>query len=146
MGKKKTFSTRIDADRLKALKHLAVDEDKSIGTLLEEAIDDLIQKYNQMEGKGEEWRDGKIIPTFLAVIEIKEDTAADEDTAYAFELKLLDGRKFSEQLYLDEQKQVYKRLASQDNLYTLKRTDVENIAREFPEHAERILRNYQMLK
>lgn len=58
MSAKKTFSTRIDANRLKALKHLAVDEDKSIGTLLEEAIDDLIQKYEQMEGKGEEWPDG----------------------------------------------------------------------------------------
>ncbi len=45
MSTKKTFSTRIDADRLKALKHLAVDEDKSIGTLLEEAIDDLIKKF-----------------------------------------------------------------------------------------------------
>ena len=45
MVQKKTFSTRIDFDRLKALKHLAVDEDKSIGTLLEEAIDDLIKKY-----------------------------------------------------------------------------------------------------
>jgi hypothetical protein len=54
MRAKKTFSTRIDANRLKALKHLAVDEDKSIGTLLEEAIDDLIQKYEQMEGKGQE--------------------------------------------------------------------------------------------
>jgi predicted transcriptional regulator len=47
MSTKKTFSTRIDADRLKALKHLAVDEDKSIGTLLEEAIDDLIRKYEK---------------------------------------------------------------------------------------------------
>jgi predicted transcriptional regulator len=47
MSAKKTFSTRIDADRLKALKHLAVDEDKSIGTLLEEAIEDLIQKYKK---------------------------------------------------------------------------------------------------
>jgi hypothetical protein len=45
MGNKKTFSTRIDAVRLKALKHLAVDEDKSIGTLLEEAIEELIKKY-----------------------------------------------------------------------------------------------------
>ncbi len=54
MGIKKTFSTRIDADRLKALKHLAVDEDKSIGTLLEEAIDDLIQKYEQQEGEGKD--------------------------------------------------------------------------------------------
>ncbi len=47
MVKKKTFSTRIDADRLKALKHLAVDEDKSISALLEEAIDDLIKKYEK---------------------------------------------------------------------------------------------------
>jgi hypothetical protein len=54
MGTKKTFSTRIDTDRLKALKHLAVDEDKSIGTLLEEAIDDLIRKYEQMERKGQD--------------------------------------------------------------------------------------------
>ena len=45
MGKKKTFSTRIDAERLKALKHLAVDEDKSIGLLLEEAIEEIIKKY-----------------------------------------------------------------------------------------------------
>ena len=45
MAKKKTFSTRIDVNCLKALKHLAVDEDKSIGALLEEAIKDLIRKY-----------------------------------------------------------------------------------------------------
>lgn len=47
MGNKKTFSTRIEEGRLKALKHLAVDEDRSIGTLLEEAIDDLIKKYEK---------------------------------------------------------------------------------------------------
>lgn len=47
MGNKKTFSTRIDTERLKALKHLAVDEDKSIGILLEEAIDELIKKYEK---------------------------------------------------------------------------------------------------
>jgi predicted transcriptional regulator len=45
MNEKKTFSTRIDTERLRALKHLAVDTDKSIGTLLEEATDDLIKKY-----------------------------------------------------------------------------------------------------
>jgi predicted transcriptional regulator len=47
MGQKKTFSTRIDEDRLKALKHLAVDLDKSLGVLLEEAIADLIKKYKR---------------------------------------------------------------------------------------------------
>jgi predicted transcriptional regulator len=52
MSAKKTFSTRVDADRLKALKHLAVDEDKSIGALLEEAIEDLVRKYGDKERKG----------------------------------------------------------------------------------------------
>jgi predicted transcriptional regulator len=45
MIEKKTFSTRIDEDKLKALKHLAVDLDKSLGVLLEEAITDLLKKY-----------------------------------------------------------------------------------------------------
>lgn len=47
MGQKKTFSTRIDDDLLKALKHLAVDTEKSIGALLEEAIEELIKKYSK---------------------------------------------------------------------------------------------------
>jgi predicted transcriptional regulator len=47
MAYKKTFSTRIDEDTLKALKHLAVDADKSLGVLLEEAIEDLIKKYQK---------------------------------------------------------------------------------------------------
>lgn len=45
MSQKKTFSTRIDQNILKALKHLAVDLDKSLGVLLEEAIEDLLKKY-----------------------------------------------------------------------------------------------------
>jgi len=48
MAQKKTFSTRIDEDVLKALKHLAVDTDKSLGKLLEEAIRDLIKKYRRI--------------------------------------------------------------------------------------------------
>ncbi len=47
MGQKKTFSTRIDDEILKALKHLAVDTEKSLGVLLEEAIEDLIRKYEK---------------------------------------------------------------------------------------------------
>ena len=47
MAKKKTFSTRIDEGILKELKHLAVDTDKSLGKLLEEAIKDLVRKYSK---------------------------------------------------------------------------------------------------
>ncbi len=47
MGDKKVFSTRIDQDRIKDLKHLAVDTGKSLGVLLEEAIKDLVKKYKK---------------------------------------------------------------------------------------------------
>ena len=47
MGDKKVFSTRIDQDRIKDLKHLAVDTSRSLGELLEEAIKDLVKKYKK---------------------------------------------------------------------------------------------------
>jgi predicted transcriptional regulator len=45
MGTKKIFSTRVDQDKIKDLKHLAVDTDRSLGSLLEEAIQELVKKY-----------------------------------------------------------------------------------------------------
>ena len=51
MGTKKIFSTRVDADRIKELKHLAVDTDKSLGNLLEEAIKDIVKKYKTQKSK-----------------------------------------------------------------------------------------------
>lgn len=53
MDEKKTFSTRIDTDKIKKLKHLAVDTDKSLGDLLGEAIQDLVDKYKRMEDSNE---------------------------------------------------------------------------------------------
>lgn len=47
MGQKKVFSTRINEDRIKDLKHLAVDTDRSLGDLLEEAIKELLKKYEK---------------------------------------------------------------------------------------------------
>jgi predicted transcriptional regulator len=47
MGERKIFSTRIDEDLIKKLKHLAVDADKSLGNLLEEAIRELVKKYEK---------------------------------------------------------------------------------------------------
>ena len=51
MANKKVFSTSIDADRIKDLKHLAVDTDKTLGDLLEEAIKDIVQKYRKKAKK-----------------------------------------------------------------------------------------------
>jgi predicted transcriptional regulator len=51
MADKKVFSTRIDGNLIKKLKHLSVDEDASLGNLLEEAIEDLLNKYEKQEKK-----------------------------------------------------------------------------------------------
>jgi len=45
MNTKKVFSTRVDSSSIKALKHLAIDLNKSLGELLEEAIKDILIKY-----------------------------------------------------------------------------------------------------
>ena len=51
MGIKKVFSTRIEEERIKDLKHLAVDTGKSLGVLHEEAIQDLLKKYEKKTTK-----------------------------------------------------------------------------------------------
>ena len=43
------FATRIDTDLLKGLKHLSVDKEESIGTLVEEAIRDLLKKNEKSQ-------------------------------------------------------------------------------------------------
>jgi hypothetical protein len=47
MADKKMFATRLGADIQKALKHLGVDEERSISNLIEEAIQDLLKKYEK---------------------------------------------------------------------------------------------------
>lgn len=45
MAEKKMFATRIDKDLLKSLKRVGVDTEKPMNALLEEAIRDLLAKY-----------------------------------------------------------------------------------------------------
>jgi predicted transcriptional regulator len=52
MAEKKMFATRIDNDLLKELKHLGVDTEAPMYQLLEEAIRDLLKKYQRAKYKG----------------------------------------------------------------------------------------------
>ncbi len=83
---------------------------------------------------------GEITPTSVSRIETGKDAAS------AFELKFLDGRGFSEQVFLDEQRQIHRILLHQENMYSLERTSAESVESEFPEHAQRFLRSLQKLK
>ena len=52
MNEKKMFATRIDPAVLKELKHLSVDAEKPISDLTEEAIRDLLKKYEKKIDNG----------------------------------------------------------------------------------------------
>ncbi|MEJ2700858.1 MAG: hypothetical protein P8Z79_00280 [Sedimentisphaerales bacterium] len=80
---------------------------------------------------------GQIIPTTISRIEQVNPRAG-----YAFKLESLVG---SQKIYLDEQRQISRRLIQHEGLYVLARTSAQNIAREFPEHAKRILRSNRVL-
>jgi hypothetical protein len=83
---------------------------------------------------------GRITPTSVS------RTEAGKDAAYAFELRFLDGRNFSERVFLDEQRQIYRLLLHQEDTYSFERTSAESVAGEFPEHAQRFLRSLEKLK
>jgi predicted transcriptional regulator len=51
MGERKVFSTRLDEDLIKGMKHLAVDEGRALNDLLEEAIQALVRKYKSKPKK-----------------------------------------------------------------------------------------------
>jgi hypothetical protein len=51
MNEKKMFATRIYPAILKELKHLSIDAEKPISELTEEAIQDLLKKYEKKGNK-----------------------------------------------------------------------------------------------
>lgn len=93
--------------------------------------------------------DSEIIPTLISRIEqprpvVSQNQSSvaaftEEEIVYAFKVEFLDGKGFSEQVYLDEDGQVLGRLLQQDGTYTLKRTNTENILKEFPKEGSYIL-------
>ena len=90
--------------------------------------------------------DGKVTPAFISGIEKENDIAADDEAAYVLKLELLDGRGFSENIYLDDQKQIYRRILRQKDVYVAESASMEDIMREFPEQAEYTLRKNRMLE
>jgi hypothetical protein len=93
--------------------------------------------------------DGKITPTLISRTDAHSPAAlqsqnseadvAVEETVYVFKMEFLDGRGFSEQVYLDDQRRISRMLLQQESTYTLERTGAENILREFPEQGSYIL-------
>jgi len=52
MNDKKMFGARIDLKLVKQVKHISVDTEKTVAMLMEEALVDLIKKYEKIKTKG----------------------------------------------------------------------------------------------
>jgi hypothetical protein len=99
--------------------------------------------------------DGKITPSLVSRIEASPSLVsqnrssgtdvAQEETAYVFRVELLDGRGFSQQVHLDDQRRILRILSQQESTYTIERTDAENIAREFPKQGSDILQKKDII-
>jgi hypothetical protein len=112
--------------------------DQVLGQMLESSKEEIVV---DMIGA-----DGTITPAFISRIETEDDITAGDKAAYVLKLELLDGRGFSEHIYLDGQKRIYRRLVRQQDVYILESATMEDIVREFPERAEDTLRRNRMLE
>jgi hypothetical protein len=81
---------------------------------------------------------GRIIPTLVSKVEIGDTNDLKNQAQFAFKLEFLDGRGFSEMVYLDSQHQILKRILYQQGLYILERTDAKTVMETFPERAKYI--------
>lgn len=46
-GKRKTYGLSLDQELMKEVKHLAVDEDRNVNEMIEEAMQILLQRYKK---------------------------------------------------------------------------------------------------
>ena len=90
--------------------------------------------------------DGTMLDSVISRIKAKNANLPQTEAEYILNVEFQDGRRFSEQIYLDSQKQALKILLQQERLYILERTSMENILREFPERADYILQKNKMLE
>lgn len=90
--------------------------------------------------------DGTIAPTFIRqthggfISGIEPQEAATEEVAYTLEVGLLCEGGFSEQVYLDRQKQIARKVLQTETPSFFERAAPDDIVKEFPERAEFILK------
>lgn len=91
--------------------------------------------------------------------EVQSTIAAKDEAAYILNMQLLNGKGFSEKVYLDKQRQVFKRLLQKPDsvkgirkplhrkdTHTIERTSLDNILEQFPERTNRIMQNIKMFE
>jgi len=87
---------------------------------------------------------GTITPTKITLLQPPKTT--ESRAAYTFKIEFSNPPGFTETIYLDGQKQLYKRRLEQENIYTVQRTTIGAILNAFPERADYIIQQNKMLQ
>lgn len=83
--------------------------------------------------------DGKITPTVIFVVEDKDAFPDGEDAAYVVQLEFLDGKGYSEKIFLNDRGHITKVKIQQNKIFIIEKTSREILLREFPERADFIV-------
>ena len=105
------------------------------GIFLEPLINHIVQNNIQQAVVDTIEASGNITPMLISVDPNSSNT---ERAKYIVTLDFMDGTNISEQVYLNEEKQITKIILQQDRIYIFQRTDLESIAKEFPDQAMNI--------
>ena len=89
--------------------------------------------------------DGRIVPTYVSEIELK-DVAAEEDISYMVKLLPLEGRDSFELVYLNDRKHILGSRVREDVYTILESVEPQEAASLFPERAEFILQSDKLKK
>ena len=93
--------------------------------------------------------DGTITPMLIEKLEpAKKPAQARQDeqpASYALRTEMLDGRGHWQKIYYDGNKQIIRVLLGQGNTYTLRRADANEITKMFPERADLVRNQGQLL-
>jgi hypothetical protein len=100
---------------------------------IEEILVQMIEKSQRQAIVDMIEADGKITPVMMTRLDTPQQTEADTANGYLFELQFFGEADFSEKVYLDDQKEIYKIILRQRNVYVFERTSLDVILKQFPE-------------
>ncbi|MHC4476465.1 MAG: hypothetical protein ACYTEL_12515 [Planctomycetota bacterium] len=90
--------------------------------------------------------DDKGLPVEVVVHRSEEAGPSDDGPIYRFNVDFEGVGGFSQQVYVDNEGRILRRLIEQDKVRLLERTDAKTILREFPERSNYILRSDEIME
>lgn len=91
-------------------------------------------------------QDGTMLRILISRTKKPFDSSFTKDDGQVLNVHLLDGTGFTHQVYLNNEGQISQAILNHGRIYLLERADMDDLLREFPEHAEDFLKKGRIPK